>query len=93
MKPLTRPRVGNCSLEQRMAQALDSAGIQYRTDFEGGVPEALDFFLPDFGIHIEVKGGHSPRISKQMARSRNVIAVQGKQAVECLARLFEDSCK
>lgn len=87
------PRVGNCPLEQRIAAALDTAGLEYRTEFEGRVEERLDFYLPRFGVHIEVKGGHSPRISDQMARSNNVIVAQGRQAVELLALLIEQYAK
>ena len=83
------PRVGDCPLEQRIAKALDTAGIRYCTDHEGGVPEALDFFLPNFGVHIEIKGGHSERIAGQMARSKNVIVAQGSTAVELLAAMIE----
>jgi hypothetical protein len=82
-------RVGNCPLEQRIAKALDCAGIQYATDYEGSVPENLDFYLPAFDVHIEIKGGHSPRISNQMARSKNVIVAQGQKAVNLLARMLE----
>lgn len=82
-------RVGNCPLEQRMVRAFEAVGVEYRTDYEGRVPENLDFYLPKFDVHVEVKGGHSPRISKQVARSKNVIAVQGVKAVELLALLFE----
>jgi len=32
-------RVGNCPLEQQVAKALDAARVQYRTDYEGGVPK------------------------------------------------------
>ncbi len=83
------PRVGNCPLEQRIAKALAVAGLEYRTDYEGGVPEALDFFLPASGVHLEIKGGHSDRISKQMARSKNVIVAQGVTAVKLLAAMIE----
>lgn len=83
------PRVGNCPLEQRIAKALGTEGIEYRTDYEGCVPEALDFFLPAFGVHIEIKGGHSKRTSRQMARSKNVIVAQGGTAVQLLATMIE----
>lgn len=84
-------RVGNCPLEQRIAKALDSANLEYRTDYEGGVEARLDFYVQKFDVHIEVKGGHSPRISKQMARSKNVIVAQGEKAVELLAALIEQN--
>lgn len=82
-------RTGDCPLEQRIAQALDAAGIAYRTDFEGAVPEHLDFYLPGCNVFIEVKSGHSDRIAGQMARGRNVLVAQGTQAVILLAHLIQ----
>ena len=79
-------RARDCPLEQRIVRALDSAGIEYATENEGSI---LDFYLFDYGVHIEVKAAHSPRIASQMKRSKYVIAVQGVRAVEFLARLIE----
>lgn len=86
-------RVGDCPLEQKIAQALDSAGVDYRTEFEGKVPEGLDFYLAHGGIHIEVKGAHAPRIADQMARSKNVIVAQGEKAVDLLAFLIRQAAR
>lgn len=83
------PRVGNCPLEQRIAAALDAAGVAYRTDFEGAVREHLDFYLPAYDVYIDVKGGHSDRTSRQMARAANVIVLQGNLAVELFAELMK----
>lgn len=74
-------------MERLIADALDYAGIAYATDVGGGNPSGLDFKL-DNGIEIEVKRFHSPRIADQMARAPNVIAVQGKEAVEYLAEMI-----
>ena len=82
-------RVSKFPLEQRMAKALDTAKIEYRTDYEGGVESHLDFYMQKEDVHIEVKGGHSPRISVQMKRSKNVIVAQGEKAVQLLATLIE----
>lgn len=82
------PRVGECPLEQMIATSLTEAGITFLTDYEGGVPENLDFYLPEFQVHIEVKGGHSPRISDQTSRSSNVIVAQGRKAVRFLSALI-----
>ena len=84
-------RVGNCPLEQRIAKALDAAKLEYRTDYEGGVVAHLDFYVQKYDVHVEVKGGHSPRIAKQMKRSKNVIVAQGGKAVEMLAALIEQN--
>ena len=82
-------RVGDCPREQAIALALDDASLEYRTDFEGCVPEHLDFYLPGINdVFIEVKGGHSDRTAGQMARVDNVIVAQGPKAVELLARLI-----
>ncbi len=85
------PRVGNDPLEQTVVHALDHAGIQYVTDYEGLVPKHLDFHLSDFDVFIEVKGGHSDRISNQMKRAPNVIAVQGLAAVHWFAKMLQTS--
>ena len=80
-------------MEQRIAAALDAAGLEYRTDFEGAVPEHLDFYLPTFGVFIEVKGGHSFRISNQMTRAANVVVLQGEKSVELFADLIRKLSK
>ncbi len=84
-------RVGSCPLEQRIAKALDRAKLEYRTEYEGGVKERLDFYLPTFDVHIEVKGGHTPRISDQLSRTKNAIVAQGEKAVRLLAGLIEQT--
>jgi len=73
-------------LEQRIASALDVAGIRYVTDYGGGNPSRLDFALPDHGVEIEVKRMHTPRIADQMARAENVIVAQGERATQFLAQ-------
>lgn len=73
-------------LEQMIADALRLRNIKFTTDFGGGNPSNLDFNLVDYGIEIEVKQFHTPRISDQMARAENVICAQGKDAVAFLAR-------
>lgn len=73
-------------MEKMIADALDFAGIPYQTDMQGN-PSGLDFRLPN-GVEIEVKQFHSPRIADQMARTQNVIAVQGEAAIGMLAILI-----
>lgn len=82
------PRVGLCPLERMTARALDGAGIRYLTDYEGKALDRLDFYLPDFDLYIEIKGGHSDRIAEQMSRHPSVIAVQGKTSVKFLVKLL-----
>jgi hypothetical protein len=72
-------------MERIIEAALVDAGIAFQSDFGGGTPHNLDFDLPDYGIAIEVKRGHTPRIAAQMARVENVVVAQGKEAVEFLA--------
>jgi hypothetical protein len=69
--------------------ALQSAGYEYVTDFNGGNPTGLDFYLPGYDLHIEVKQFHSPRISEQMSRAPNVIAIQGIEAARWFAGLLK----
>jgi len=76
-------------LEERVARALDVAGIVYRQEKDGGT-EALDFYLPELDLYIEIKGGHSSRIARQMGRAKNVIAVQGKAAVTFMEQLLRN---
>lgn len=73
-------------MERLVADALDRAGINYH---RGEATGELDFRLIDYGVHIEVKRFHSPRIERQMARHPNVIAAQGEAAVQLLARFIQ----
>lgn len=65
-------------MEAMLASALAEASIQFTA------PHNLDFHLPDHDVFIEVKQFHSDRIAEQMSRAPNVIAVQGRAAVEWL---------
>ena len=79
-------------MEKMMREALEREGFAYTEDGKPGgeVNRALDFHLTDYGIHIEVKQFHTPRIAEQMSRAPNVIAVQGRDAVEFFAALLCD---
>ena len=70
-------------MERIIATALDDADIPYIHGAKS--PQNLDFYLPVQDVHIEVKQFHSERIAEQMDRAPNVIAVQGRQAVNFLA--------
>lgn len=48
----------------------------------------LDFYLPGYDIFIEVKQFHSDRISEQMSRVENVIAIQGRRAAESFVSMI-----
>lgn len=67
-----------------VADALDRVGVVYQTHNS----LELDFYLPSYEIYIEVKQYHSPRISEQMSRNPNVIAIQGIEAARAFADLL-----
>lgn len=75
--------------EQEIEAALIDAGIEYVTENEMMNAAALDFYLPQYDVYIEVKAFHSPRIAEQMGRAQNVIAVQGAKAIETLALFLQ----
>lgn len=79
--------MSRCPLEVQVEAALTAAGIGFTTPAQRRAPTGLDFTL-DGGIEIEVKRFHSPRIAAQMARAENVIALQGKEAVEMFCVLL-----
>lgn len=74
-------------MERIIEQALNEAGIPYFEDVPVGA-RALDFYLPDYAVYIEVKQFHSDRIASQMGQCNNIIAVQGRVAVELFAQLL-----
>lgn len=78
-------------MEDMIRSALDECNITYTEDGKlgGEINKALDFYLTDFSVHIEVKQFHSPRIANQMARVDNVIVAQGRVAVELLADMLK----
>lgn len=71
-------------MEQMIEQALGAPRIRFVTGDGGHNPVGLDFYLPDFDVHIEVKQFHTARVAVQMARAENVIVAQGRAAVELL---------
>lgn len=77
----------NDPMEHMIETALCEAGVRYVKDGQAET-YALDFFLPDLGIYLEVKRFHSDRIGVQMARVRNVIAIQGEDAVKAFCALL-----
>lgn len=79
-------------MEKIMRDALTREEFAFTEDGRPGgeINKALDFHLTDYGVHIEVKQFHSARISDQMSRAPNVIAAQGRAAVEFLAALLCD---
>lgn len=86
-------------LEERVAAALAAAGIRFtREDRNAGRPHQsgdvfLDFHLVDFDVYVEVKAFHADRIARQMATAKNVIALQGRAAVNLFAEIIRRSGK
>ena len=70
-------------LEKKIAEALESAGIEFIHENEIA-EQFLDFYLPAYDVFIEVKQFHAERIGRQMGYADNVIAVQGSKAVDFL---------
>lgn len=75
-----KPTILRDPLEAMVAAALARAGIHYTAGQRTAAD--LDFHLPGPDIHIEVKTYHSDRIARQMALAPNIIALQGRAAVE-----------
>ena len=83
-------------LEQQIADTLIEAGIKFLHESDYGANERrLDFFLPDYDIHIEVKWGMSPkdkgkaRILRQIASEPNIILLKGQKAVDLFCKLIK----
>lgn len=80
-------------IEKIIENALIMSGIRYKGGREGHNPSNLDFALLDYDVEIEVKQFHSDRISAQMAKAPNVIAIQGRSAALCFASLINGKPK
>lgn len=75
-------------VEKVVSLGLIKAGIKFQHESEqnsNAYLQSLDFFLPEYGIYLECKRFHTDRISDQMSRSDNVIAIQGMGAAEFFA--------
>jgi len=69
-------------------RALVAAEVPFTTDPR--LTLGLDFkLLTEPAIYIECKQFHSPRITEQMSRAKDVIAVQGIEAAHFFAGLFK----
>ena len=74
-------------LEEAIAKALETAGIDYVHESESK-EQGLDFYLPKFDVYLEVKQYHADRISRQMATQDNVIAIQGMRSLKFLITMI-----
>lgn len=79
-------------MERKVSEALATAGIKFGAGPPKGTPPGspfhLDFHLHEAPIFIEVKQFHSERIAAQMAMAPNVIAIQGREAVDWFCSLL-----
>lgn len=76
-------------MEQLIEGALYGTGVEFLTEFDDENTANLDFYLPEHGVHIEVKRFHTPRVTAQMSRAENVIFAQGEKAVMLLSKLIQ----
>lgn len=84
---MRRPRLSIPDpMESMIQKALEATQEPFLLERQN--EPALDFYLPRRDVYIEVKQFHSPRIADQMARAPNIIAAQGKLAVQMLADLL-----
>lgn len=81
------PNPPKCPCEAIVMAALEARGLRFSRE-DNPINNALDFYVWDLELYIEVKQFHSPRISDQMARVHNVIAIQGIGAAKAFAALL-----
>lgn len=84
--PLKEPHYSS-DLEKVLHEALYKRGIHAVHESQGDTG-GLDFYLPGFGVYLEVKAFHADRISTQMKSQRNVVAIQGSDAVNLVCGLL-----
>lgn len=76
------------NLERMVGICLSDRGIKFIHESEPHLDSILDFYLPEYKIHIEVKRYHSERAIRQLAAHENVILLQGLQAVYAFVNLL-----
>lgn len=76
-------------LERQVETALRHKKLQYVHESQSKeATQGLDFYLPTLGVHIEVKQFHTDRIARQMQQARDVVVLQGQQAVDFFCSLM-----
>lgn len=70
-----------------IADGLNDAGISFVHETQNK-DQKLDFFLPDFGVFIEVKQFSTPRTADQIKDREDVIVVQGKHAARQFVQML-----
>jgi len=76
-------------MELEIATLLKKSNIDFYHESDPERPgPPLDFYLPYYGIYIEVKRFHSDRISKQLQYADNVIVIQGIESLNFIKEIF-----
>ena len=74
-------------LEKLIATRLKELNIEFRKD-ERTSSGVIDFYLPDFGIFIEVCQFYTDRKIRQLEGIENVILIQGLRTAEAFVKLL-----
>ena len=74
-------------LESHLANTLEELNIKFRRD-EPTVHGTIDFYLPDQNVFIEVCQFHTDRKIRQLSCVKDVILIQGANAVDAFIRLL-----
>lgn len=74
-------------VEREVRSALAIRGVDF-VEEEDPRAKNLDFYLPDYDLHIEVKQFHTERSNEQLSRAPNVILIQGMGAASAFATLL-----
>lgn len=74
-------------LEQEIVEILIDLKIKFVHESQDN-GSALDFYLPDFDVYIEVKQFHTDRVLKQLSSKDNVILIQGRKSIAMLTKLL-----
>lgn len=85
------PRNITDPLEQIVADVLTRGDIEFvheSEDVSSILTKGLDFWVPRWKCHIEVKQYHSPRINGQMERVEHIMVLQGLRAVNVFKALM-----
>lgn len=74
-------------VEVEVRSALAIRGVDF-VEEEDPRAKNLDFYLPDYDLHIEVKQFHSDRSNEQLRRASNIILIQGMEAARTFTYLL-----
>lgn len=85
--PRKSDKLPNDPVERIIADALNNLGIEWEQQQHNG---ALDFFLPNYNLHIECKQFYTERVTKQLELYPDVVLIQGRKAAEQFAIMLFD---